>query len=384
MIKRNIQKKIEKNLKQFPVTAILGSRQVGKTTLAKQIREGLKDESVYLDLELHTDMAKLNEAELYLKQYSDRLVIIDEIQRKPELFALLRALVDQNRIPGRFLILGSASPDLIRKTSETLAGRIAFQILSPFSIQEVGTVEENINHLWFNGGYPECYLSKDLNFSFEWRQNFIKTYLERDIPQFGFSIPATQMNRFWMILAHSHGQLWNASKTAASLGMGAQSSKRYLDILCDTFIVRQLQPFFTNIKKRLVKSPKVYFRDTGLLHAILNVRDMDELFGHPVVGASWEGFVIEQILRMLPNHIQPYFYRTGAGSEIDLLLVKANNFIPIEIKFSLTPKPTKGFYIAMDDLNCEKGYIVYLGDEMYPISDKIMTLPLAKINEVVK
>src|SRR3990170_7595430 len=318
MIKRIIQSSIGESLKKFPVVGIVGSRQTGKTTLAKLIRQTITTKSVYLDLELPSDLNKLQSPELYLRQFSDRLIIIDEIQRMPSLFPLLRALVDRKRTAGRFLILGSASPELIRHSSESLAGRIIYHELSPFSLAEINS--ENIQKLWLRGGYPQSYLLRSNDDSFTWREAFIKTYLEMDIPQLGIRIPAQHLRRFWTMIAHSHGQLWNASKIAGSLGVSAPTVKSYLDILEETFIVRQIQPYHPNIKKRLIKSPKVYIRDSGLLHTLLMVKTFDDLQAHPVVGSSWEGFVIEQIAGILPENTPLYFYRTGAGAEIDLLL----------------------------------------------------------------
>ncbi|KFZ44540.1 ATPase, partial [Smithella sp. D17] len=313
MIKRKIKGIILKSLKTYPVVGILGSRQVGKTTLAKAIKEMVRTDAIYLDLELPSDLNKLQDAELYLRQFEKSLVIIDEIQRMPSLYPLLRALVDQNRIGGRFLILGSASPELIRHSSESLAGRIIYHELTPLNLFE--TDAGKLKNLLLRGGYPNSYLAKNDDESFIWRESYIKTYLERDIPQLEIHIPAMQLRRFWTMLAHSHGQLWNASKIAGSLGISAPTVRRYLDILESTFIVRQLQPYHNNTKKRLIKSPKVYIRDSGLNHALLRIKTLDDLTGHPSVGASWEGFVIEQIVSLLPENSQYYFYRSNAGAE---------------------------------------------------------------------
>lgn len=383
MIKRNIQEAIERSLKKYPVVGMLGSRQVGKTTLANMIRDEIRKRVIYLDLELPSDLNKLQEPELYLGQFSsDTLVIIDEIQRMPSLFPLIRALVDKKRIQGQFLILGSASPELIRHSSESLAGRIIYHELTPFVLHEIGY--KHILKLWLRGGYPVSYLSENDDDSFSWRESFIKTYLERDIPQLGIHIPAVQLRRFWTMLAHSHGQLWNASQIANSMGISAPTVRNYLDILGDTFIVRQLQSYYLNIKKRLRKSPKVYIRDSGLLHTLLRVGSIENLQGHPSVGRSWEGFVIEQILGIIPKGWQAFFYRTGAGAEIDLLLINGKNEpIAIEIKYSASPTTSRGFWNAFNDLSCKKGFIIYPGEESYPLGKNVYTLPIKNIIKIL-
>ena len=381
MIKRLLQERVEKSLMGYPVVGILGSRQVGKTTLAKMIKDRMKKKVIYLDLELPSDLNKLQDPELYLSRFEDTLVIIDEIQRMLSLFPLLRALVDRKRTAGRFLILGSASLELIRHSSESLAGRIIYHELSPFSLSEINN--ERIQKLWLRGGYPESYLLKSNDDSFTWREAFIKTYLEMDIPQLGIRIPAQHLRRFWTMIAHSHGQLWNASKIAGSLGVSAPTVKSYLDILEETFIVRQIQPYHSNIKKRLIKSPKVYIRDSGLLHTLLNIRTIEDLHSHPSLGSSWEGFIVEQILGILPERWQAYFYRTGAGAEIDLVLFDSKHKpIAIEIKYSLSPKLERGFWNAYEDLYCQKGYVVYPGAESYPLSKNVVTLPVKDMAEI--
>ncbi|MCG2712732.1 MAG: ATP-binding protein [Candidatus Omnitrophica bacterium] len=385
MIKREIQNTVIKSLKNFPVVGILGPRQVGKTTLAREIQKKYKSKAVYLDLELPSDINKLQEPELYLNQYADSLVIIDEIQRMPSLFPLLRALVDKNRIPGRFLILGSASLDLMKNASETLAGRIIYYELTPFYLKEVGVNEKIVNNLWLRGGYPNSYLARSNALSVSWRESFIKTYLQRDIPQLGIRVPSTQLRKFWMMLAHFQGQLWNASQIAGSMGVSAPSVKHYLDILEETFIVTQLFPYYSNLKKRLVKSQKVYIRDSGLLHTLLNIKAIDELQGHPALGKSWEGFVIEQINNMLPENYEKYFYRTSAGAELDLVIFKSyRNPVAIEIKYSSNPVVSRGFWNAFEDLNCGKGYIVYPGKESYPVGKNVFTLPVSGIEKILE
>jgi len=380
MIKRKIQKEVEESLKAFPVVGIIGPRQVGKTTLAKEIQKKINS-SLYLDLELPSDYNKLSEPELFLSEQKNKLIIIDEIQQKPELFSVIRALVDQDRKNGRFLILGSSSPNLLKQSSESLAGRIIFHNLPAFLITELGEDKKIIDRLWIRGGFPDSYLAPTEEISIDWRESFIKTYLERDIPNFGIKIPTIQLRRFWMMLAHSHGSLWNASKIGVSLGVSPPTAKNYLDILEETFIVRQLLSFYPNVKKRIVKSPKVYLRDSGLLHSLFNIGSKEELLGHPVAGHSWEGFVIEQIINIISKKYTPYFYRTSAGAEVDLVAVKGDKpELCIEIKLSLSPLPTQGFFNAMDDLNCKKGLIVYPGDDAYSIKHNVKVIPVMKLS----
>ncbi len=383
MIKRDIQDLVEISLKTYPVVGLLGPRQVGKTTLAKKIRTSIDKRVVYLDLELPSDANKLRDPELYLKQFSESLVIIDEIQRMPSLFPLIRALVDQNRVGGRFLILGSASLTLIKKASESLAGRVIYHELAPFALSEVG--REKVQRLWLRGGYPDSYLSENDDTSFTWREAFIKTYLEMDLPQLGIRIPSAQIRRFWTMVAHYHGQLWNASQLALSLGVSAPTVRNYLDILEATFIVRRLPPFYANVKKRLVKSPKIYIRDSGLLHTLLTNRNLDALQSHPSLGASWEGFVIEQIQGLVPSSWQKYFYRTAAGAEIDLVLIDDNgDAIAIEIKYSASPKLLKGFWSAYEDLGCVRGFVVYPGNEAYPLRKDVWALPIKELAMILE
>ena len=382
MITRKIQQDVEKSLAQYPVVGILGPRQVGKTTLAKAIKNAWPQNTIYLDLELPSDLNKLQDPEMYLGPLADSLVMIDEIQRLPSLFPLLRALVDQKRVAGRFLILGSASPELIRHASESLAGRIIYHELTPFLLNETGY--DGIRQLWLRGGFPESYLAETDENSFNWREAFIRTYLEMQIPQLGIKVPAMQLRRFWTMIAHYHGHLWNAAQIAGSLGISAPTVQKYLDILTDTFIVRPLPPYHANVKKRLIKSAKIYIRDTGLLHALLRNRSLEDLYGHPSLGHSWEGFVIEQILGLIPDSDQACFYRTNAGAEIDLLLVDhPGGPVAIEIKYSLSPKVTKGFWNGYEDLGCKKGFIVYPGEEAYPVGRNVIALPVKNLNRIV-
>lgn len=383
MIKRSLQDKIVTSLAQFPVVGIIGSRQTGKTTLAKWIQKQTKN-AVYLDLELPSDQNKLREPELYFNRYGNALVIIDEIQRLPSLFPVIRALVDQNRIPGRFLILGSASPDMLKKSAESLAGRVVYHELPPFQLDEIGNKNDRVTQLWLRGGYPDSFLAADMKSSLNWREAFIRTYLERDVPQLGIRVPAGQLRNFWSMIAHNHGQLWNASQIANSLGISAPTVRHYLSILEATFLVRQLRPFHTNMKKRLVKAPKVYIRDSGLLHSLLGIESMDDLQGRPLIGHSWEGFVVEQIVAQLPPRWQPYFFRTAAGAEIDLLLAHSGKKpVAVEIKFAAAPDVGKGFRNACLDLQCRKEFIVYPGREAYPLGKTTIALPLMQIQHII-
>jgi uncharacterized protein len=385
MIKRRIQEDIIKNLKQFPAIGLVGPRQAGKTTLAKMIAEAVDKKVIYLDLENPQDLQKLDDAQLYLQQFQNHLIILDEAQRKPELFPLLRSLIDQDRKPGRFMILGSAYPSLKRQASESLAGRIAYHELSPFTLDEITDGQDNFNKLWLRGGYPQSYLADSDESSTVWLQNFIQTHLERDMPVLGVRVPATTLLRFWTMAAHCNGQLWNASRLAESLGVDSKTARRYLDILEETFMIRQLQPFFGNVKKRLVKSPKVYIRDTGILHTLLKIYSNDDLFANPVLGASWEGFCLEQILALKPPKYSAYFYRTqsAAAAEIDLVLTKGLKVeIAVEIKYSLTPRLTRSSTNAINEVAPLKTWIVYPGQESYPIKKDLWTLPISRLPEI--
>ena len=373
---------IIKSLGIFPVVGIIGSRQVGKTTLAKTIKTDIYPDAVYLDLERPSDYDKLNNAETYLKYYEEKLVIIDEIQRKPDLFPVIRSLVDDKRRPGRFLILGSASPSLKRQSAESLAGRIIYHELNPICLREFTT--GNPDDLWVLGGYPPSIFADSDESSFIWRESFIETYLERDIPQLGFRVPAIQLRRFMQMLSHIQGQLWNANKIAASMGVSNTAVNHYLGMLSDTFMLRILQPYFPNIKKRIVKSPKVYIRDVGILHALLNIKNFDELISHPSAGASWESWVIEQILAISGKEFQPFFYRTAAGAEIDLVLVRGNKpEIAIEVKRNQSPSISRSMANALADLKPVKSFIVYPGDELYPVAENVIALPDSKISNEI-
>ena len=392
-IERSLYPKLLESLKTFPVVGLVGPRQVGKTSLARQLVADLsqtKDPSapsaVMLDLERPSDLAKLTEPELFLEPFANRLVVLDEVQLRPDLFPVLRALVDARRTPGRFLILGSAAPALIQHSSETLAGRIEFLELAPLNLAEVAVQEASPNvaqTLWSRGGFPDSYLARSDAASMRWREAFMRSYLERDIPQLGIRISAATLRRFWLMLAHYHGQLWNASTLAGSLGVSAPSVRHYLDILESTFMVRVLQPYSANLGKRLVKSPKVYLRDSGLLHALLNLPDHDALLGHPVLGASWEGWVIEQILAQAPDGTRPYFYRTASGNELDLLLELPGGALrAVEIKHSAAPKVGKGFNEALDALKLDRGFVIAKVDAPYPLSQRAQVLPLSRLADI--
>ncbi len=376
MISRLLAKSVKKSLEQFPVCAVIGSRQVGKTTLANQVAEELyPGRHVRLDLENPQDLNRLSEPQIYLERYRGKLILIDEVQRKPDLFPLLRFLADQGEY--HFLILGSSSPELMRQSSESLAGRIEYIELPPFTLEETGMTAINRDTLWLRGGYPKSYLSHDDELSFRWRSAFVQAFLERDIPQFGIRIPAATLRRFWQMVAHFHGQIWNAQKIAQSMDISSPTSKHYLDILENTFILRTLQPYAPNVKKRLVKSPKVYFRDSGLLHHALDILSHEALIGNPVLGASWEGFAVEQIIRRAPGFSRFYFYRTAAGAEVDLVEIRPDRKpILYEMKHSLSPRPSKGLRSAMQDLSPDTVYLVYPGLESYPIEAGMTVLSL--------
>ncbi len=374
-ISRKIESDIQKNLKNFPVVAILGPRQCGKSTLAKRIVASRK-KSVYLDLELESDLRKIDDPELFLSGHEDKLVCIDEIQRTPDLFKSLRGIIDRKRKNGRFLILGSASRDLIRQSSESLAGRICFMQLTPFLFSEVSDAgKPDVMKLWSRGGFPESFLSRSNQSSAIWRESFIRTFLERDIPQLGFNLPAQMMRRLWTMLAHSHGQVLNSSRLGEALGVSHTTIRSYLDILEQTFMLRIIQPFQANVKKRIIKSSKVYVRDSGILHALLGIENKNDLFGHPVFGSSWEGFALENILSAYPKH-SPYFYRTSSGVEIDLVLERGTKKIAFECKASKSPTLSKGFYQALKDLSIDHAYVISPVDEQYPIKKGIIVAPL--------
>lgn len=370
---RQIFPLLQEYLSIFPAVGLLGPRQVGKTTLVKCLI--LEKETLYLDLEKASDRAKLVDAELFLKFHANKTVILDEIQLMPELFAELRSLIDEQREPGRFILLGSASPDLIRSSADSLAGRIGYLELTPFFMNEIEEVEQE--KLWIRGGFPLSFLAKTDRESQIWRQNFIKTYLERDLAQIGLSTDPRLVERFWIMLANAQGGIWNGESFARALGITRPTVNNYLKYLEGSFMVRTLQPFHHNIKKRLVKSPKVFIRDSGLLHSLTGVDSMSALQNLLLVGASWEGFVIEQIIATFGTGYEYYFYRTHQGAECDLLLVKNGKVkTAIEIKNTISPKITKGLQISMEDTEAEAGVVICRIDHEYPLSQKVKAIGL--------
>ena len=382
MIPRRIKVQIEAGLSRQAAVALMGPRQVGKTTLAKMLAS--QSDSVFLDLESPTDRQKLSDPEFFLNRFSDRLVILDEIHRIPELFQVLRVLIDegrrQGRGKGRFLLLGSAGIELLGQSGESLAGRIEFVHLTPFQILELSKKKLWELH-WLRGGFPESYLAHNDSDSFKFRQNFIRTYLERDVAMLGPRIPAETLERFWTMLAHSQGSLFNASKLAAGLGVSSPTVSNYLGLMVDLLLMRRLPPFLANVKKRLVKSPKVYLRDSGILHALLGIRSMEDLLGHPIAGMSWEGYVIENLLAVMPERTLASFYRTSAGAEIDLVLELggSHGIWAIEIKKSTAPKLERGFHLAVEDIQPNRVFVVYTGQERYPKSADIEVLCLREM-----
>ncbi|MGD8955079.1 MAG: ATP-binding protein [Desulfobacterales bacterium] len=378
IIYRHLTDTVKRRLKNNPVVAILGPRQCGKTTLAGQIVKKMK-KSVYLDLENPGDLAKLDDPLAFFSLHNEDLVCLDEIQRAPELFSILRSITDERARIGQFLILGPAGPDLIHQSSESLAGRIAYLDLTPFLLPELESGQkEGIRELWLRGGFPRSYLAEDLDISFEWRQDFIRTFLERDVGMLGFRLPPIRLGRFWRMCAHIHGSLLNASKLADSLGVSSHTVRSYIDLLEHTFMVRVLLPDAPNLKKRLVKSPKIYIRDSGILHTLLDIRTHDDLLSHPIIGASFEGFAMENILAFA-NNWEPSFYRTSAGAEIDLILRKGRRTLAFELKSSTVPRVSKGFWNALEDLSPDEAYVVAPVKEPYPMKGDVMVSPLQEI-----
>lgn len=371
---------VRQALSHQAAVALMGPRQVGKTTLALMV--GQAQGALYLDLEDIAERDKLSNAAAFLSAYEDRLVILDEIHRVPDLFLTLRGLIDQGRRKGlrtgRFLLLGSASLDLMRQSGESLAGRISYVDMTPLTVSEVPP--EVTEKLWVRGGFPDSFLASGEQQSLSWRKDLLRTYLERDVPMFGSRVPAETLRRFWTMLAHNQGTLINASRLAAGLEVSSQTVSRYTDLLVDLLLVRRLQPYHVNVGKRLVKSPKVYIRDTGLLHALLNIADRDSLLGHPVVGASWEGFVIENLINAAPVLSVPGFYRTSGGAEIDLVLeLPGGERWAIEVKRSRAAKPGRGFYEACEDIKPAKRFVVHASSERFPISEDVQAIGLREL-----
>ena len=397
MIHREVYGTVYNRLVHFDSVILLGPRQVGKTTLAHQIASNWQSGAKYLDLEDLEDRQLLDDPKAYLSRQADKLVVLDEIHRKPELFEVLRGIIDQRRRDrnhtGKFLLLGSASLDLMRQSSESLAGRISYAELSPFSINEVATSDQsvdvefqsNLDELWLRGGFPRSYLGNSEKLSLQWRIDFIKTYLERDLPQFGLQVVTDQMERFWRMIANDQGELFNAQRYARSLGVDGKTIFRYLDILHRLLMVRLLKPWYADTGKRLVKAPRPYVRDSGVLHALLNLKTTDSLLSHPVVGKSWEGFVIENLINATNGQAMPYFYRTGAGAEINLVL----EFSPgkcwaIEIKLSSTPTVDRGFYTASQDIEAIRRIVVYKGKERFSMRHNVEAMPLLEATQEIR
>ncbi len=373
--RKSLQSLITKAIERSRVVALVGPRQCGKTTLARTF---VPSESLnYFDLEDPVSLARLEQPMTALQDL-EGLVVIDEVQRRPELFPIIRVLVDRAPMPARFLILGSASPDLLRQSSESLAGRIEVVTMGGFGLAEIGV--ENLSQHWLRGSFPLSYLSNSDPDSFAWRKNFIQTFLERDLPQFGITIPANTLLRFWTMIAHYHGQVWNGAELARSLGVSQPTVRRYLDILAGVFMLRQLQPWHANLSKRQIKSPKVYFRDSGLLHQLLGIRSQKDLVTHPRLGASWEGYAIETVLAAsMPD--EAYFWGTHGGAELDLLLLKDGRRIGVECKRVDAPRLTRSMGIALQDLHLERIVVVYPGNRAYDLADNVSVVPLRTLAE---
>ena len=380
MFSRNTLEIVVQALSRQASVALIGPRQVGKTTLALQIAE--QQNALYLDLEDLQERAKLTDPVVFLSAYEDRLVILDEIHRVPDLFLSLRGLIDKGRRKGRrtgrFLLLGSASLDLMRQSGESLAGRISYIDMTPLAVGEVPA--DAADALWIRGGFPDSFQALDDRASMDWRKDLLRTYLERDVPMFGSRIPAETLRRFWTMLAHNQGALFNASRLGAALEVSSQSIARYTDLLVDLLLVRRLQPYHINVGKRLVKSPKVYIRDSGLLHALLNIGDHNSLLGHPVVGMSWEGFAIENLINAAPVRTVPGFYRTSGGAEVDLVLeLPGGERWAIEVKRSRSATPARGFYEGCEDLKPARRIVVHAGTERFPVRDHVEAIGLREL-----
>ncbi|MDU9047961.1 MAG: ATP-binding protein [Candidatus Electrothrix sp. Rat3] len=384
-IHRKQENDVAESLRFFPVTALLGPRQCGKSTLAKHLLSQ-RDDAVFLDLERPSDLRKLTDPELFFHTHKDRLICIDEVQVGPEIFPILRAAVDENRRPGRFFLLDSASQELIRKSSETLAGRIHYIELTPFTCAELLSGDQSYSaklmEIWCRGGFPDSVLAVSDAVSLTWREDFIRTFLEHNISQFGFSVTAQIMRRFWTMLAHYHGQVMNYSKLGQALGVTHPTVKRYFELLIQTYMVRSLPPYSANIKKRLVKAPKVYLRDSGILHALLELDALEDLLGHPVVGASWEGFCIEQLIAAKPNW-RPSFYRTSSGEEIDLILERGQKKLAFEFKASMSPKVSRGFNATLEILQPDHTWIIAPVSDSYPFQRDVTVSDIFSVLEEI-
>lgn len=384
MLTRWIANRLQKNMARTPAVALLGARQVGKTTLAKAVAKGR--DAIYLDLEAPEDLLKLADPGSFLSTHEEKLVILDEIQRAPDLFMVLRGLIDKSRERGRqsgqFLLLGSASMDLLRQSSESLAGRISYLEMSGLNVLEIGDDKQRRRQLWLRGGFPDSYLAADDDIAMDWLEDLIRTYLERDVPQMGFRVPAGRLRRLWTMLAHLQGEPVNASKLAGNLEVQRSAINHYLDILTDLLLVRRLEPWHVNVKKRLVKSPRYYIRDSGIQHRLLGIDSHDALLSNPVLGKSWEGFVVENIHSVLPRRAQTYFYRTAAGAEIDLVIKMPSSEVwAVEIKHGVAPKLGKHFSQTCEDVGATHKYVVYGGEDEFPAGNNVKVISLPRMME---
>jgi predicted AAA+ superfamily ATPase len=373
-----LEQQIAAGLREYPVTLLLGARQCGKTSLARRVAAARR--GALFDLEDPATALRPEVAKSILGELRG-LVVIDEVQRQPELLPLLRVLADRRPLPARFLILGSASPQIVRGTSESLAGRVAYVDMGGFTLEEAGAA--NWKRLWTRGGFPPAYLAGNNEKSHAWRLNFIQSFLERDIPQLGVRVPALALRRFWTMLAHYQAQPWNAAELARAMGVKEDTARHYLDILTGAFMVRQLLPWFENTGKRLVKAPKTYLRDTGLLHSLLGLRTPEQVLAYPRLGFSWEGFALEQVIRAAQAERDAYFYRTHAGTELDLLIMRGGRRYGFEFKFEDAPRPTRSMHGAIADLGLEHLWVVFAGERTMALADRISTLPLARLGEAV-
>ena len=388
MIRRQAEAAVREKLQQSPAVVLLGPRQVGKTTLARAIAKDWPGGAVYLDLERPADQLRLEDADSYLRAQQSRLVIMDEIYRAPGVFEILRGIIDDNRQAGQrngqFLLLGSASLDLMRQSGETLAGRVAYLDIAPLNMVEALAAGIQSDALWLRGGFPDSLLAPDDTQSLNWRRDFIRSYLERDVPMFGPRLPAETIGRLWTMIAHQQGGMLNQARIASAFGLANPTINRYIDLLADLQLVRRLRPWAGNLGKRLVKSPKVYVRDSGVLHGLLELETLNDVLGHPVCGLSFEGHCIDNLIQAAGNRRVPYFYRTQVGAEIDLLLEKGGKpEIAIEIKRSMAPSPKKGFSVACDDLNITQRYVVYPGTDSFPLRQGAQAIGLREMGEVL-
>ncbi len=388
MLRRRAEAELRNRLTEVPAVVLTGPRQAGKTTLSLELARDWN--AHYLDLESPSVQTRVAEPELYLGQLSEQLVILDEVHRLPDLFPVLRVLIDRRRRAGRrsgqYLLLGSASAELLGQSGESLAGRVSYLELAPLSVLEITDHPCGISALWLRGGFPDSYLADDHAQSVRWRLDFIRTYLEREMPRFGAALPIETLRRLWTMIANNQAGLFNSAMFSRSLGIDVRTVNRYVDLLVDLLLVRRLPPWHANVNKRLVKSPRLFIRDSGLVHALLGLGSVEALLAHPIAGASWEGFVIEQLLTARHHGVDGYFYRTAAGAEIDLLLFfHDGERWAVEVKRSLAPKPSRGFHSASDDVKPSRRFVVYPGDEQYPLSDNVIAIPLlAMVRQVAE